>query len=394
MKHALAALTILFALSAAADNAQRALSRIPMEAAPGIAALRAEGQAGVDALVAAGARLNDPQDIERFHLALDRVCKQRDCYASHLYWYTDFKEAQAAARAGSRPILALHLLGNLDDELSCANSRFFRTTLYSNPDVAAYMREHFVLYWVSERPVPKITIDFGDGRKIQQTITGNSVHYLLDADGNPLDVLPGLYSPTAFLAQLQQMQQLAHEYASAPGSDRILYLRQYHARQYNTLTGERNAEAMGQAPPPRQAFFTAAQASARARSKMGIERPFLAVIGLPVQDGPDWKQMAARHASEVVFHPATLALMEKKSGKPISAKMLANLQQSVAEDTLRNEYDIHRQIHEWLADSQPTADALNARIYAELFLTPANDPWLGLLQPDTYNALQSAAGGQ
>jgi hypothetical protein len=32
-------------------------------------------------------------------------------------------------------------------------------------------------------------------------------------------------------------------------------------------------------------------------------------------------------------------------------------------------------------------EPLNARVYAELFLTPASDPWLGLFAPDTYAVL-------
>jgi hypothetical protein len=32
-------------------------------------------------------------------------------------------------------------------------------------------------------------------------------------------------------------------------------------------------------------------------------------------------------------------------------------------------------------------NALNKRVYAELFLTPGTDPWLGLVPADTYTAL-------
>src|SRR5437879_4333324 len=59
--------------------------------------------------------------------ALDRVGGQYDNYASGLYWYTDLEQAKAAARAASKPILSLRLLGRLDEDLGCANSRFFRT---------------------------------------------------------------------------------------------------------------------------------------------------------------------------------------------------------------------------------------------------------------------------
>ena len=90
------------------------------------------------------------------------------------------------------------MLGKLTDEYSCANSRFFRTALYSNKDISEFLRTNFVLHWQSVRPVPRVTIDFGDGRKLERTLTGNSAHYVLASDGTPLDVLPGLYSPLAF----------------------------------------------------------------------------------------------------------------------------------------------------------------------------------------------------
>jgi hypothetical protein len=34
-------------------------------------------------------------------------------------------------------------------------------------------------------------------------------------------------------------------------------------------------------------------------------------------------------------------------------------------------------------------DQLNERVYAELFLTPSSDPWLGLVTPDVYTALDN-----
>ena len=73
------------------------------------------------------------------------------------------------------------MLGKLTDEFSCANSRFFRTSLYSNKEISNYLRDNFVLHWQSVRPVPRVTIDFGDGRKLERTLTGNSAHYVLTA---------------------------------------------------------------------------------------------------------------------------------------------------------------------------------------------------------------------
>jgi len=108
------------------------------------------------------------------------VAQQKNSYIAGLYWHTDLEEAKKASTAANKPILSLRLLGKLTDEFSCANSRFFRTVLYSNADVSEYLKEHYVLHWKSVRPVPKVTIDYGDGRKLERTLTGNSIHYVLE----------------------------------------------------------------------------------------------------------------------------------------------------------------------------------------------------------------------
>src|SRR5262249_5911580 len=150
-----------------------------------IVALRALGHEGFNALLKEHQQLiakhndDDPQ-WTRLRKALDAVGGQRDCHVSRLFWHASFDDAKTEAQRTGKPILSLRLLGKLDEELSCANSRFFRTTLYANKEVSDFLRDHFVLHWKSVRPVPHITIDFGDGRKMDRTITGNSIHYVLD----------------------------------------------------------------------------------------------------------------------------------------------------------------------------------------------------------------------
>ena len=131
-------------------------------------------------------------------LQLDRLCAQIHAHTTLLYWFTDLDAALAEARRSRRPVLSLRLLGRLDEELSCANSRFFRKLLYPEPRINRLLRERFVLHWQSLRPVPKVAIDFGDGRRVVRTVTGNSVHLILDGNGRPLDALPGLLSPDVF----------------------------------------------------------------------------------------------------------------------------------------------------------------------------------------------------
>jgi hypothetical protein len=202
------------AVSRAAD-----LPALPAEALSGdftvVKALREAGPAGLEALLKAAGpqvaelRLNkvrlESEAAAKLRAAVDGVAGQRDAWASGLYWFTDLEAAKAEAARTGRRILSLRLLGNLDEEYCCANSRFFRTVLYANQAVSKVLRDRYVLHWKSVRPVPLLTIDMGDGRRIKRTITGNSIHYVLNAEGTVIDALPGIYSPAAFLSALDRI---------------------------------------------------------------------------------------------------------------------------------------------------------------------------------------------
>jgi hypothetical protein len=73
-------------------------------------------------------------------------------------------------------------------------------------------------------------------------------------------------------------------------------------------------------------------------------------------------------------------------------RVVRKFEESITLDTVRNEYLLHRRIHEKFAASEAitaNVDTLNEWVYAELFLTPSSDPWLGLAPPDVYTALES-----
>ncbi|HTL16587.1 MAG TPA: hypothetical protein VL793_05085, partial [Patescibacteria group bacterium] len=247
--------------------AQRAVSENKVVSDAAIAQLRATGPQGLNLLLKAnaaaisqhespskviGGDTREPRAWIRLTRALDLVSGQCDAFASKLYWYTDFKAATAAAKTSGKPILSLRLLGRLDEEYSCANSRFFRTTLYANAEVSRYLRDHFILHWQSVRPVPRITIDFGDGRKIERTITGNSAHYILDSNGQVVDVLPGLYGPKAFLQQLNDDEQLALACAGLSAEQRQERLAAYHAQKSEATARAWSADLarLGERPIP------------------------------------------------------------------------------------------------------------------------------------------------
>jgi hypothetical protein len=192
---------------------------------------------------------------------LDEICAQKDAHTSRLYWFTELPAAVAEARRTQRPILSLRLLGRLDEELSCANSRFFRKLLYPDPQINQLLRRDFVLHWESVRPVPKVTIDFGDGRRIERTLTGNSVHLVLDPYGRPVDALPGLFARGVFLDQLAQARGFAH-------ADR---------RALAGLHGR-----VPPPPPPVPRVSRAVAASRIARTKHVMEAPLLRAVTVDV----------------------------------------------------------------------------------------------------------------
>jgi hypothetical protein len=342
--------------------------------------------------------------------ALDRLCQQRDCYASRLYWYTDLEKAKAAASTSGKPILSLRLLGNLDQDLSCANSRFFRVALYPNTEVSKVLRDRFILHWQSVRPVPKVTIDFGDGRKLERTLTGNSIHYVLDASGRPIDAIPGLYGPQAFLRQLQQSEVVSKTLATKTDADRNTVLKRYYGDRLNAIQSQWSADLaklelkmpsrlsrLGSSSntPPRADI-----AGTAAITKMVVENPIvssaLAQRTLAqITDQTTWEKLAQRYASDAKLDTRSIALIYAKQTAKTESRTIPSIVRSfesaMALDTIRNEYLLHSQLYGWLMRNAGTlnVDILNDRVYAELFLTPKADPWLGLLPNDSYSAIDN-----
>jgi hypothetical protein len=287
-------------------------------------------------------------------LAANRPCNQFECTSSGLSWHTDLADARAEAKERGRPILSLRLLGRLDEEMSCANSRYFRILLYADPQIAKYMRENFVLHWSSERPVPVVTIDFGDGRIMRRTLTGNSVHYLLDENGVPIDALPGLYAPKAFLAELQKLGR--HE----------------RGKVATSVANARRRDAWVAAP--------------LAVSKAIVEVPILARVSFGVnakvaspalpRAEDDWTQLDADAISRI----------QAKHGPGDIRKLLENLRAALRADTLRNENELRPLIRQRIA-SGTTFETLNRYVYDEVFATPGSDPWLGLMPEEAFTGI-------
>ncbi|HEV7505150.1 MAG TPA: hypothetical protein VGS07_09580 [Thermoanaerobaculia bacterium] len=362
--------------------------------------LRAAGPAGMETLL----KLADSEPAlvssPAFNAALDAVCAQKDCAASHLYWYTDLEAARAAAKLSGRPILSLRLLGRLDEELSCANSRFFRTVLYANVSVSQALRERFVLHWQSERPVPKVTIDFGDGRRMVGTVTGNSIHYILDSNGRLVDALPGLYGPAAFLRHLNDAGDEARALTSVSGEVFTQGLKAYHVERLGIQARELAADLRqpGLEAPMAEGDWKVfvppvLAASELTASKSSVEVPLLkALLPAPVEvSGERLAALAGLHMADARLDAASRLLLLAKGGAWVKGDLGAidRFEELIAADTVRNEYLFHNQIHTWLARTAEAPDLkkFDERVYSQLFLTPASDPWLGLGPTELFSVL-------
>ena len=416
-------LLVIFAQTSIAKEAPtvlaaRAVSDNATESAAAIAELRAMGPAGLQSLMEANQAelsrhianptLSPTSEWRRITAALDAVSQQKDSYLSGLFWYTDLADARKAATLEGKPILSLRLLGKLTDELSCANSRFFRTVLYSNAAVSAQLRDGFVLHWESVRAVPLITIDFGDGRKLQRTITGNSIHYVLDSDGRVLDALPGLYGPGAFLRGLTEAQSLFKQ-VSSDREHRLFILANYYRTRTNKLAVDwlNDATKIGLKQPVDMRLEHDQNGNALiimplAVTKMMTEATMLRAMTAPADslgrltDESAWRKIAALHLSESKLDERSIGLIKRQTQKLTDSSktfdsMLQKLQGSIALDTVRNEYRMRTKLYVWLAADRGRSDvrAFNEAVYAELFKTPSSDPWLGLLQPDVYTGLEN-----
>ncbi|HEX6862864.1 MAG TPA: hypothetical protein VF414_08620 [Thermoanaerobaculia bacterium] len=406
-----------------AQVARSLVAKSEMDAAAlaAVATLRSAGPAGMEAVSALAEAEPALAKSPAFQTALDAVCAQKDCAASRLFWYTDLEAAKAAAAKSGKPILSLRLLGRLDEELSCANSRFFRTVLYADESISGRMRADWVLHWQSVRPVPKVTVDFGDGRRLEGTITGNSLHYLLDSRGRVLDAIPGLYAPEIFREALSSGESLARDLRHASDQDFSAALAEHHFNRYlslerkiaQLLARERRDsrvvadETLSVADATLSAFVqragtrrpSARQASAATASKNVAESALLRAVA-PEPDAPTVPEdqivaLAARHyyKEHAALGKSSRRLLIEKFGAWVGAgnveSSIGRFEELIAEDTARNELLLHAAIHARLseANGMPDLDELTGWVYESLFLTPPSDPWMGLAPREVYSVL-------
>jgi len=128
---------------------------------------------------------------------------------------------------------------------------------------------------------------------------------------------------------------------------------------------------------------SAEDVSRLAATKAVVERPLLRQLRI----GSRPPVLASIPGDDVAFSRESLALMQTKQA--LTDELMANVRSAVAADTLFNR-ELHGTIHQWFANGEVTdLVSLNERVYAELFLTPSDDPWLGLNPSSVFAAIRN-----
>jgi hypothetical protein len=223
--------------------------------------------------------------------------------------------------------------------------------LFSNDDVANFINKNFEAVWQSVRPVPIVRIDFGNGAVLNRTLHGNIATYVCTANGQVLDILPGIYEPKTYLHSLNQFR-LLHNYVIRAKDQGPARLKEYHE-------GQARALKQNEAPPQ---FVNHA-----GLSKRMIEGGILAVL------------VSAREANGLFSMP-TQGKKATPNPKPESSDDISSWK-VLAEDTKINETTRRLQIHEMLAAAGPVQpNTITKKLYKEVLLADLDDPYLGLGQ--------------
>jgi hypothetical protein len=225
--------------------------------------------------------------------------------------------------------------------------------------------------------------------------------------------LPGLYGPVAFLRGLGDAEQVFKQIRDQSSSQREARLSQYHRARINSISTAwfRDIAAIGgKAPaglsliqtPEGEALRVMELAVTKAVTEASILRSMTAgalALGR-ITDESAWNKIAALYANENRLDATSIELIRRQTNRLFAKEespdtrlnnMVKKLQQSLALDTVRNEYLLHTTLHAWLTTdaSRQNVDDLNEKVYAQLFLTPRSDPWFGLYSADTYTGLDN-----
>ena len=288
--------------------------------------------------------------------------------------------------------------------------------LFSRAEVAGFINANFEAAWETVRPVPIIRIDFGNGHVATRTLHGNIASYVCAADRHVVDVLPGIYTPGAYMAALGDLRDL-HGTLGRGGQDWQRRLPTYHRERAQLLRSQpaRIVYTRGvlTPPPPMEPPSTVAAPLARQGASASSARDSLrsggvqgggnqgggfgggdfggggfngggfqggaqagrarAFAGGGFKGGGEW-----RVEQIVTQAPGNVEGIAPRGPRPRPGTDLADWQ-PLAVDTWHNETQRRLLIHDRLADTTLVRpDQMKRWLYKEVLHADLDDPYLGL----------------
>ena len=246
--------------------------------------------------------------------------------------------------------------------------------LLSDAKVSQYLQDNFVLAWNSVRPVPKVTIDFGDGKVLKRTLKGNTAFYVCRPDGTVVDSLPGVYQKDDFLRELKDSQQLLEL------SDKEVI--EHHQKLGNPIAQIELAEVAIGKGAVETPVLKALAPSRISTSKAAVQLPLLNRLTLQdtVRTKPSKKRSASSQWNERI---------EDISAKPMASdeyeKRYLTGDGSLGERAMRADSQsslkvLRPAIHKLFAEYKrlPQPEDCRDLIYKEILKVDIDDPYLGL----------------
>ena len=278
-------------------------------------------------------------------------------------WYASFSDALVEAKQTDKPILLLSMFGHLDEDMPCANARTLRATLFKDPEFKKLVTDDVIPAWEMVRAVPRIQIDFGDGKKITRTVRGNAVMYLVNPEGKVVDAFPGVYTSHDFIPAIREsIAQLAHADAETVIA--------YHKERGAMIPLSLSTGGKAAVESPTLALIGA--------------KPFAGAVSTYKAESPAQQKFAeaARRISDLSLTPMSPDdVVRKITGSPLAGRNM----QDVAYDILRTDSNnnmvrMRPVIHLWLASESDLPSPEKARdvVLETILKIPFKDPYFGL----------------
>jgi hypothetical protein len=260
-----------------------------------------------------------------------------------------------------------------------------------------------------------VTIDLGDGTHLERTLSGNSIHYILDSRGRLLEPLPGLYGPATFRDALEEATRA--ETRTAAHLDDEQFMSWMIARRESELTVSSEAfdrDLKAAYPTPAAAGPAATgyvpwsilQATPGALTDWIYLKEHNASQGndgAPMPDEPmvvndsQLHRLAELRRSHIHLDPASRASLLRERGitDPREAERLVDaLEATVALDEVIHQYLTGPAILEALSDPKLRKgfelEAFNDWVYKKVFNPSLSDPRLGLAPANVYHTLPAS----